>query len=452
MKLYKVSDGIPLPHPFQWHEQWDGQQLTTLDALEIRRQQLVQAVANAEAATLDQQGQDDLASDILELEALDANLDALIDAYHINLTNQHEVIRSNKAMAQLTRTILWKPDNQTTSLEGEFQLSPGGKIFDLPDHIEALWGEDEEILWARGEPLMIYGPTGIGKTTLAGNLVLSLIGIRDTDLLHYPVTPLAPDKTVLYVAADRPRQAMRSLKRMVNPQHRTILDQRLVIEHNRQIWAPQADHQLIWRACQQARAGVVLLDSTKDVADGPLKDEPAAKAFMDAIQVCIANDVDVLMLHHPRKGARDSTGQEESIDGVYGSTWLTAGSGSVLLVDGEPGFGTITIQQLKAPATFVEKMNVVVTYDTGHLERANRVDLADMLQRFYPEAAEVKLIAAFLTGKNTDDLTRGEIQKARREANKLVEYGLAVKLDGTPAKYQWRSEAVLDMEGLESGV
>jgi replicative DNA helicase len=224
---------------------------------------------------------------------------------------------------------------------------------------------------------------------------------------------------------------------MVTPQHKTILHNRLVIEHNRQIWAPQNDHDLIWRACQQANAGIILLDSTKDVADGPLKDEPAAKAFMDAIQVCIANDVEVLMLHHPRKGNRESTGQEESIDGVYGSTWFTAGSGSVLLVDGEGGSGTLTIKQLKAPATFTPKMNVVITYDTGHLERTNRIDLADMLERKYPTAVKVKEIASYLTGKNTDDLETSDIEKARREANKLVEYGQATKIDGTPATYQW---------------
>lgn len=37
---------------------------------------------------------------------------------------------------------------------------------------EALCGEGDQVLWQRGEPLMIYGPQGVGKTTLAQRLRL----------------------------------------------------------------------------------------------------------------------------------------------------------------------------------------------------------------------------------------------------------------------------------------
>ena len=43
-------------------------------------------------------------------------------------------------------------------------------ILDIPTTIPALWGEGNDVLWAEGESLMIAGPMGLGKTTLAGLL------------------------------------------------------------------------------------------------------------------------------------------------------------------------------------------------------------------------------------------------------------------------------------------
>jgi hypothetical protein len=44
-------------------------------------------------------------------------------------------------------------------------------ILDIPDKIPALWGVDNQVLWAEGESLMIAGPMGLGKTTMAGLLI-----------------------------------------------------------------------------------------------------------------------------------------------------------------------------------------------------------------------------------------------------------------------------------------
>jgi ATP-binding cassette subfamily B protein len=56
---------------------------------------------------------------------------------------------------------------------------------DAPKHIPPVWGADQEVLWSAGEPLMICGPQGVGKSTLTQRLILARLGIGD-DVLALP--------------------------------------------------------------------------------------------------------------------------------------------------------------------------------------------------------------------------------------------------------------------------
>lgn len=330
---------------------------------------------------------------------------------------------------------------------GEFRISAGDLVFNIPLEVESIWGKGQESLWARGEPLMIYGPTGIGKTTLAGRLLLSLIGVDPSELLGYPVEAIAKGKTVLYIAADRPRQAMRSLRRMIPQQAKSILADRLRIEHHRQIWASDADPEMLFRVCQQTNAAVVFLDSSKDVAGGPLKDEGPAKALMDAVQICIANEIDVAMLHHPRKGIQEGGNKRElDLDDVYGSAWLTAGSGSVLLVDGKPGSGTLRFEQLKAPATFVEEMEIAVDYETGQLTKRTIRDL-DVWFKDYGLPITVRMATAYKLAIPEEDVDTdsAEYKRVKRHIEDLERDDLVTQVDpkGNAKRYQWFEHAHL---------
>lgn len=332
--------------------------------------------------------------------------------------------------------------HQTTSQPAptEFDLSPGDIIFTVPLEVESIWGNGQESLWARGEPLMIYGPTGIGKTTLAGRLLLSLIGVDSSELLGYPVTPVQPGQTVLYVAADRPRQAMRSLRRMAPKQSASILAERLRIEHNRQIWTSEKDPEILHRAAVQANAAIIFIDSSKDLTGGPLKDEGPAKALMDAIQICIAHDVDVAMLHHPRKATQEGGSKRElDLDDVYGSAWLTAGAGSVLLVDGKPGSGEFRFEQLKAPATFVDPLEVSVDYETGELHKNTIRDLATWLEE-YGQTVTIAQAVSYQYGIPEDEAYqhRPQYTKIQRRLETLHKEGKVNKAtQGRQVAYQW---------------
>jgi hypothetical protein len=57
---------------------------------------------------------------------------------------------------------------------------PGGDwILDAPTETPAVWGDPSgRVAWAEGEPLLIVGPEGVGKTTIAQQLVLARIGLR----------------------------------------------------------------------------------------------------------------------------------------------------------------------------------------------------------------------------------------------------------------------------------
>ncbi len=100
-------------------------------------------------------------------------------------------------------------------------------ILDAEEEVPSLWGRDGEVLWAAGEPLQIVGPQGVVKTTLAQRLALHRAGVRDGDLLEMPVEVSAG--RTLYIAADRPRQAARSFRRMVAEADREALELGIIV-------------------------------------------------------------------------------------------------------------------------------------------------------------------------------------------------------------------------------
>ena len=108
---------------------------------------------------------------------------------------------------------------------------PGGQfIFDRAEgDAKPVWGSGAEVLWAPGEALMICARQGVGKSTIMQQLALARIGIREPVLFDLPVEVLPPDRQVLYLAMDRPRQIRRSFRRMVRPEDRKALNERLVI-------------------------------------------------------------------------------------------------------------------------------------------------------------------------------------------------------------------------------
>ena len=311
---------------------------------------------------------------------------------------------------------------------------PGGAfVLDQPDGIPAVWGHDSEVLWPLGEPLYIVGPAGAGKTTVAQQVALARIGIRPADVLGLPVNDDAG--RLLYIAGDRPRQAARSMGRMVTDQDRDQLDQRLTVWPGPLTFHLPTEPERLLGMARHYQATTVVIDSLKDVANDLERPETAA-AVNSALQHLVANDVEVAVLHHQRKASGDNR-KPTSLADVYGGTWLTAGAGSVVLLWGDPGALAVDLTHLKQPAETVGPLTLLHDHDHGTTTVADKPDPLAILRRA-TKGISARTMAQALTG-NTDP-NRDAVERARRQLERLHRNGLATKRDGdkatnTPALY-----------------
>ena len=175
------------------------------------------------------------------------------------------------------------------------------RILDVPPAPEAVWGDTDDILWARGQSLIIAGPDGTGKTTLAGNLAQARLGLGEGTVLGLPVRP--GDRNVLVLLMDRPQQAMAALARLFTEDDREILDARL------RVWRGPAPQDLarntgmLAHLCMLADADTCIVDSLKDAAL-KLSDDEAGAGWGQARGIAIESGTEVLELTTRARGRR----------------------------------------------------------------------------------------------------------------------------------------------------
>lgn len=271
----------------------------------------------------------------------------------------------------------------------------GGVIFDQPAVPPALWGNGSQVLAALGEPTMIYSRPGIGKTTIAQRVALATIGIGDPNVLGFDVRQIAGN--VLYLAEDRPRQALGSARRMVTEDNRERLDARWKWETKRLLRLDQNVPNRLYDLALQADAELVIIDSLKDVLPD-LSREESGGAFNDAVQKCVANGVEVLTLHHARKAPSDGT-TTMKLDDVYGSTWITAGQGSVIALQGKASAGVAKLRHLKTPADEVGPFDIEFNYNTGSVRTVGRRDVLEFLAEQGSVWSSTADVARYMTAK-----------------------------------------------------
>jgi replicative DNA helicase len=172
---------------------------------------------------------------------------------------------------------------------------------------------------------------------------------------------------VFYLAADRPRQLRRAMRRFARPEWREVFADRLVLHEGPlpvDITTP-AGKDWVADQAQHHKADTVIVDSVKDVCPSPSEDGPA-NGYNLARQECIARRIEWLEGHHNRK-ASDGNRKPNKLDDVYGSRWLTGGAGSVLCLWGEAGDRIIELTQLKSPAGYFNPTQVEINFSTGGL-------------------------------------------------------------------------------------
>lgn len=315
-------------------------------------------------------------------------------------------------------------------------IDGGAFILDAPTETPSLWGAGEQVVWARGEALMIGGPAGVGKTTLEGQLIEG--SLTGAEVLGMPVVPT--HERVLMLAMDRPMQARRALRRTLAHLGRDLLAERLVFWQG----PPPADvakhPEVLLELAEKAGADRLFVDSLKDAAIG-LSDDEVGAGYNRARQLCLANGVEVVELHHLVK--RGSNGAKpNTLADVYGSTWLTAGAGSVVLLWGAAGDPIVELHHLKQPAEEFGPCRIIHDHERGRSEVWHATDLVTLARAAGTAGITAKAAAAAVN--DSEKLTPAQIEKARRKLNGLVKKGLLYRIDGDDAAQRptvWTSAA-----------
>jgi replicative DNA helicase len=317
-------------------------------------------------------------------------------------------------------------DDPSSAVRLERRFRDGREfVLDAPTIIPAIWGRDREVLWSAGEPLLICGPQGVGKSTLLQQLVLARIGLAAVaEVIGYPVAPAR--RRVLYLAADRPRQIARSLRRMVIDDDAQALAERLIV------WEGPLPFNLVKQpeALAEWVAGAnvddLYIDSLKDIAS-PLSSDEVGSAYNRAVGAVIATGVEVAANHHQRKATSENK-RPSSLADVYGSTWITSGAGSVLCLWGQPGDPLVELSHLKQPAEEVGPLDLEHDHEHGRTTRRERPDAWSLLQGATAGGISASAAAAAYYGASP---SKAQIEKLRRRLDKFVTTQLAVLI---PAK------------------
>lgn len=331
------------------------------------------------------------------------------------------------------------PEQQVVSS----RLQAGGAfILDIPDKVPAIWGESESVLWAEGEALTICGPAGVGKTTLTGQVIRArLVG---GDVLDLPVTPTS--SKVLYLAMDRPRQIARALRRTLGDLPREVLDERIVFWPGPPIADVAAHPETLLGLCQLAGADTVIVDSIKDAAVGLSSDEVGA-GYNRARQMCISAGVQVLEQHHMVKKGENGA-SPKNLQDMYGSVWIGAGSGSVLLLYGAAGDPIVEMRHLKTPAEEVGPYRIMHDHAAGRSSIWHQSDLVAMARATGSRGLSARQAASSIEEK--ENPSKAEVEKARRRLDKLADQGLLERIEGSrggqdgsqPAVWRWVPQLV----------
>jgi replicative DNA helicase len=313
----------------------------------------------------------------------------------------------------------------------DFLLAPDPR----PDPI---WGDRTEVLWSPGEPMICTGPIGVGKTTIFGHLVRGRLGLHP-QLLGYRILP--GQRRVLYLACDRPRQIRRNLHRILGADVAEALRDQL------RVWVGPLPSDLakqpslLLDMCRKADADTVFVDGLKDVALELSKDDVGA-GLNQAFQRCVAEGIEVAANHHQRKAANGGA-KPRSIADLYGSVWIGAGAGTVILVWAErPGAAAIEVSTLKPSHEHVGPLSVLHDLDVGTLVVRDALTVEDILQT----ATEPLSLTDILSQLGRDPSDENERERVRRLLRRLESEGVADSVEvprptgGKPErKYFWRA-------------
>jgi replicative DNA helicase len=203
---------------------------------------------------------------------------------------------------------------------------------------------------------------------------------------------------------------------MVSEQHRAILRDRLVVWPGSVPFDIARNPDSLAAFAVERHAGALVIDSVKDLAAN-LSEEEVGTAIHRAWQLCVEVGIDVLGVHHPRK-AQPGNMRATALADVYGSRWITAGCGSVILVWGDAGDPVVNLSHLKQPADIVGPLQLLHDNQAGTVAVMDREpDAIELVVGWIGPGPTVREVAARVYGKDADDIKPNEKEKVRRRLN-----------------------------------
>jgi len=370
--------------------------------------------------------------------------DGLLDEATVRGLLRVRGLEAGLSESEVRRTM----DSAFSKFEGQLKLAPvsllsgpwGGPYLGIDEmlaesqaKIPTIWGPPESPLWSKGESLMLAGDVGVGKSTLAEELVVARLGRLDT-VLGYPVE--TDGGRVLYIAADRPKQILRGLNRTigggVDGVGNMLVFRAGPLPVGIDLGDPTCTEWLLEQALAMG-ATTVVVDSIKDTFREQ-SDEGSAGAYNIARQRVVSNGVELIEIHHTRKTSTQGHGDRSGLDAVYGSRWLTAGAGSVLtLVHAKPAgdhedsteeSSPVLLRQVKAITEPHDKMRLTLDRDAGRLVPASEPESLSsaILSALFFGGAPMT-VAAVCEHLFPEGPTPAEVARVRRALQRLAGQG-----------------------------
>ncbi|MDN4473571.1 bifunctional DNA primase/polymerase [Demequina zhanjiangensis] len=315
-----------------------------------------------------------------------------------------------------------------------------------------IWGDGERLLWAEKGGLMIASDQGLGKSLTAQQIIAARLGIGPGDLLGLPVHPLSEDRSVVYLALDRPNQIARSMSRLFDSE----AGQNVAYERLR-VWTKPLPLDVLGDPFAFAdwvqdtfgeTVGDLVIDSVKDLTPANLSNGEVGQALDMAWKECRARGISTLILHHERKTGNDVSraNRQPALDNIYGSVWLTSGMDSVVHIQGKQGENVVTYSHLKHILEGLDPITAMHDQEHGRTEvldagssRPGSVGKGEAI--FHAIASrsargETVTVAQIVGETGISQATVNRQVKALRDEGRIEEATPYDKATATPATYR----------------
>lgn len=123
------------------------------------------------------------------------------------------------------------------------------------------------------------------------------------------------------------------------------------------------------------------------------------------------------------------TFDDRAVSDIYGSAWITNGTGSILLLSGEPGDPIVGMRHVRSPADEVGPFQLLHDQAAGLITVHHGTDLVALAEAFQANGLTARDAAAALF--TTDKPTAAQREKARRKLVALASAGVLTATEGT---------------------